>query len=357
VPLALKEIPWGQPTIKPVDDLEWAAEVRKTMGVDVPAYRYLARCKWLRETVMLANSTKDSYAPERLSMLAFLVTSQENSCRYCYGTARAFLKMYGLSEKEIERVEHDVKTAGADEKERELLHFCRDLSRSNPRPSRAQLERLVSMGYDPLAMVEIAVDVAGACMSNRVSTFLAMPLNPEMEDFSPPLGMRLTRPFRKLLHKTPPPPPRDNLPPPGSPFFEVVALAKGTRGVPIFNSALEGAFNSPVLPVRTKAWVFAVVARALDCEMCERLSAAVLGKEGISPDARERVLGALSGPELDETEKILLPWVRETAHYQTEVMQRKTYELGQRVGDDIVLESIGLAALANACSRLSMLAQ
>jgi hypothetical protein len=83
----------------------------------------------------------------------------------------------------------------------------------------------------------------------------------------------------------------------------------------------------------------------------------VLDQEGVTPEVQGRVLGALSGPELDETEKVLLPWVRETAHYQTEVMQRKTHELGARLGDDIVLEAIGLAALANACSRVSMLAQ
>jgi alkylhydroperoxidase family enzyme len=353
----LKDIEWGEPTIGATDDPEWTAHIKKTLGMDIPAYRYLAGSKWLRDTVMLSNTTKDSYAPERLSLLAFLVTSQENSCRFCYGTARAFLKMYGLSEKEIDRVEHDAKTAGADDKERELLHFCRDLSRSNPRPARAQLERLVGMGFDPLAMVEIAVDVACSCMSNRVSTFLAMPLIPEMENFTPPLKMRLMRPIMRLMQSSPPPPPRDNLPPPGSPFFELVALAKGTRGVPIFHGALTGAFASPVLPVRTKAWVFAVVARALDCGLCERLSSAVLQQEGVASDARGRILDALSGPELDETEKVLLPWVRETAHYQTEVMQRRTHELGQRLGDAVVLEAIGLAALANACSRLSMLAQ
>jgi alkylhydroperoxidase family enzyme len=103
--------------------------------------------------------------------------------------------------------------------------------------------------------------------------------------------------------------------------------------------------------------VFAVVARALDCQLCERGAARILSQEGVGEEVRRRVLEALAGPDLDATEKVLLPWVRETAHYQTEVMQRRTYELRERVGEEVVLEVVGLAALANACSRVSMLAQ
>jgi alkylhydroperoxidase family enzyme len=353
----MKEIRWGEPLVELVDDPEWNAQIMRRMGPKAMGYRYLAGSRWLRETVIQGTSARGSYAPDRLAMLAMLVTAQENSCRYCYGAARAFLKMAGLSEKEIDRVEHDVKTAGADEKERELLHFCRDLSRSNPRPARSQFDRLVSLGYPPLAMIEIAGVVASSCMANRVSTFLALPLVLEMENFNPGVVMRLLSPVRRLLHPPPPPPPLDNLPRDVYPFCDVVALLKGTVGVSVLHDALVGAFASTVVPVRTKAWVFAVVARALDCQMCEGIATRLLEEEGVSAEAHRRVLASLAGPELDATEKILLPWVRETAHYETEVMQRRTHELRQRVGDQVVLEAIGLAALANACARLSMLAQ
>jgi alkylhydroperoxidase family enzyme len=194
-------------------------------------------------------------------------------------------------------------------------------------------------------------------MGNRVSTFVALPVPTDLEDYSPGVLTRVLSPVRRLMHRAPPPPPLENLPPDGGPFADLVALLKGTVMVDIFHETLKGAFASPVLPVRTKAWVFAVVARALDCHMCGDGAARVLEAEGVSSEVRERVLGALAGPELDATEKILLPWVRETAHYQTEVMQRKTHELRARVGEEVVLEAIGLAALANACARLSMLAQ
>jgi alkylhydroperoxidase family enzyme len=353
----LKEIPWGEPLVELVDDPEWTAEIMRRFGPKAMSYRYLGRSRWLRETMLRGNTAKGSYASDRLSMLAVLVTAQENSCRFCYGAARAFLQMIGMSEKEIDRVEHDVKTAGADEKERELLHFCRDLSRSNPRPARAQLDRLVSLGYEPLAMIEIAGVVATSCVANRVSTFMALPIAPEMEDWKPGVGMRFMSSVKRVFHKPPPPPPLDNLPRETYPFSEVVALLKGTFGVDVFHFALAGAFASPVTPVRTKAWVFAVVARALDCGMCEGIATRLLEQEGVPAEAHRRILESLAGPELDATEKILLPWVRETAHYETVVMQRRTHEVRQRVGDDVVLDAIGLAALANACARLSMLAQ
>jgi alkylhydroperoxidase family enzyme len=109
--------------------------------------------------------------------------------------------------------------------------------------------------------------------------------------------------------------------------------------------------------MRTKAWVFAVVARGLDCKVCDQESARLLTAEGVSAEVRERILASLAGPELDATQRVLLPWVRETIHYQTEVMQRKTRELRGRLDDAVVLEAIGLAALANTCARLGLLAQ
>jgi alkylhydroperoxidase family enzyme len=353
----LKEIPWGEPVVSIVHDPEFAADLKRSMGMDAPNFHMLSRSKWLRTCILRVSTVRTSFLPERLALLAALVTAQENSCRFCYGNARAFLKMIGLTEKELDRVEHDVKTAGADDKERELLHFCRDLSRSNPRPARAQFDRLVSMGYDPRAMVEIAMIVGGSCMNNRVATFLAIPLMTEMENYSPSLFKRVLSPVMKLMQPAPPPTPIDGQASASGPFAEIVSLMNGTAGVATFQDALMGAFASTVLPVRTKAWVFAVVARALDCAMCERGAARILSEEGVTDEVRGRVLEALAGPDLDATEKILLPWVRETAHYQTEVMQRRTYELRERVGEEVVLEAVGLAALANACSRVSMLAQ
>jgi alkylhydroperoxidase family enzyme len=353
----LQEIEWGEPLIPIRDDPAWAAEIKRTFGERGRAYLHLAASSWIRNATLRITTGATSFASERQMMLTILVTSQENACRFCYGASRAYLKMLGLTEAELDRVERDVRTAGADDKERALLHFCRSLSRSNPRPARAELDGLVAMGFDPRALVEIAYVVALTCFNNRVSTFLALPISTEMEALEPGRLGRLAVSVKRALHRRPPPPPADYLPADKGPFFEIVALLKGTTGATVLHEAMLGAFASTVLPVRTKAWIFAVVARALDCHLSDEVAGRLLDAEGVSPAVRERILEALAGPELDATEAVLLPWVRETVHYQTEVMQRRTHELRARVGDNVALEAIGLASLANACARLSMLAQ
>lgn len=351
----LQEIDWLEPTLPLPDDPEWAAEVIEVMGRDIPSFRFPARSRWLRKTYLQMSQMRSHRATDRMHWLAVLVTSQENSCRFCYGVARAQLKVLGLDDAQLEKVEREVRMAGADENERAVLQFCRNLSRSSPRPARSEFESLVARGLDRHAMTEIACAVAAACFSNRVATFLAVPLDAGIEGFAPKPMKRLF--MRLMRNRYPRPisplvPPRDD-----SPFAEVVSLVKGTEGASVLDDALRGAFASPVLPVRTKAWVFSVVARVLGCRVCERGAGRLLEREGILADRRERILSSLSGPELDTTESVLLPWVRETARYQTEVMQRKTHELRDEIGEQATLEAIGVAALANSCARISMLAQ
>jgi alkylhydroperoxidase family enzyme len=348
--------------LPPVVDPQFSDELRQRFGRDMRGFHYIAQSVWLRNAVVGNTGVRARHATERLQWLAILVTSQENSCRYCYGAARAYLKMLGLDDGQLDQIERDMKMAGADEKERALLHFCRNLSRSNPRPARSELDALVAAGYSPLTLLEIAFAVAASCFNNRVATFLAWPLERD-EEPSPanrdPLLKRVLISFKKLAGQVRPRP--AELPPRAAlrdgPYSGIVALIDGTDGAPTLEDALKGAFASQVLPVRTKAWVFAVVARGLDCKVCDQVSARLLTAEGVTATAQERILASLAGPELDATERVLLPWVRETIHYQTEVMQRKTRELRGRLDDAVVLEAIGLAALANTCARLGLLAQ
>ena len=73
--------------------------------------------------------------------LAGLVTSQENACRYCYGSARVRMKMIGFSDEMVDRIERNVQLVEAEPRERELVHFCRNLARSKPRPAGRRARR------------------------------------------------------------------------------------------------------------------------------------------------------------------------------------------------------------------------
>ena len=79
--------------------------------------------------------------------------------------------------------------------------------------------------------------------------------------------------------------------------------------------------------------------------------------EGVSAQALEDVLSSLSSPQLSESERRLVVWTRETAHFETNAIQRRTRELREWLGEDLALEAIGIAALGNAMARMGMLSQ
>lgn len=356
VPRLLEEIDWASPVLQLPDDPEWADELTQRLGSASACYMYTAPSRWLREGLVQAVQMELRHLPKHIALQVMLVTSQENACRYCYGAARQFLTLHGISKRRIDEIERDVKVASTDQKEYAALQFARNLSRSSPRPSRRDVDTLLSMGYAPEAVEEIALYVVIVCLTNRVATFIAAPLETE-EPVKEGLMGRLMRPLVTRLQKRPRPPAPAKESTEVGPYAPLLDLVSHTAGVPLLARMLGGAMNSSVLPRRTVAWMFAAVATALDCELCSQSSRRLLELEGIPKERIDTVLHSLAGPELDETESILLPWVRETVHYQTEVIQRRSHELAKLVDDYTLLEAIGVASLANACARLSMLRQ
>jgi hypothetical protein len=71
----------------------------------------------------------------------------------------------------------------------------------------------------------------------------------------------------------------------------------------------------------------------------------------------DEVLENLASSALDPVEAALIPWVRESVSYETLPMQQHTKELKASIPEDVLMEAIGVAALANGLVRLGMLAQ
>jgi alkylhydroperoxidase family enzyme len=351
----LHEIDWAEPVFPLPDDPGWAHEVEAAVGDSLACYVYAAPSPWLRKGLLQSAQLRYPHLGMSTAWLAILVTSQENACRYCYGSARAYLKLLGLSESRIDEVEREVQAAGVDPSERELLQFCRNLSRSKPRPSRTSVDALLEIGYTPVQIEEIASAVVSACHTNRFATFVAAPLISAEERVERPI-FRLLRPLLARLNPYPRPLPAREVPESTGPYGELVSLVAHTEFGPILHDMLEGALHSEVLSRRTVGWMFAVVATALECKLCRQGSRVLLGEEGVSADRFEGTLQTLAGAQLNEVETLLLPWVRETVHYETETIQRRTHELARQVDPRVLLEAIGVASLANACSRLSLLA-
>jgi alkylhydroperoxidase family enzyme len=359
----LDQIQWSEPLFAPHADPAWEAELKRRGGNGSEVDRRVAPSPWIREACLGVNTGKVSAISAHLFNVAALVTAQENACRYCYGANRAYMQMLGYSEPYIRRLEEDVHLAELDEKERALVAFCRNLARSRPRPARAELEALVRLGYTRDGAHEIALWIALGCFYNRVSTLIASPPELGFERWVAAKRLRFTllAPLMRFQamrrRKTGPDHSLTEAALRAGPFGAVLAPLAGLPGARTMKEALDGAFASTVLSRATKALMFAIVARSLACRTSEAEARRLLAAEGYSDAEIESALATLSSARVPAMEARLLPWVRDTVHFQAAQIQGRTRELAAAIGNAAALEAIGVAALANATVRLAMLVE
>jgi len=349
------QMSWGDPILPIVVDREWEAHVMSDIGQLPDILRRVAPSVWMRKAILKWPRIPVSEFPQYLADIGSLVTAQENACRYCYGVARSYLRMFGHSEKAITRMERDMQIGELDEKEKVFIKFCRNLARSSPRPPKDEREKLISLGFSPTAVSEMAFHIGNHCFVNRVATFIScMPMH-KLESISYSFMGRIMRPLiaRKIrgmetTNFDPLPGNLENYP-------GVVAALKGTTGAAALNEALEGAMESTILSQELKILIFAVVARSLECPYCTAESLKMARSLGIDDDELELAISSLRSPRLSADETKLLSWARESVHYETGSIQKSLRELSEEVDTTMLLEAIGIAALANTVVRLAIL--
>jgi alkylhydroperoxidase family enzyme len=140
-------------------------------------------------------------------------------------------------------------------------------------------------------------------------------------------------------------------PEPERPFAHVVRAFAGHPIGPRLATHIDDAWGSPILPRRTKALIAAVIGRALGCTRSEAEARRLLREEGADLDLDD-VLAHLASPALTDAEAMIVPFVRETVHYDPAPIQRRGHALMGRLGQPVFLETIGTAALANALCRM-----
>jgi hypothetical protein len=268
----------------------------------------------------------------------------------------------GYSEAFIKSVERDVQMAELDARDRAFIAFCRNLARSRPRPSKAARDSLLALGFAQSEVAEMAFVISACCFYNRVSTLIACPPERQFERMANgPVGrvIGLVTPLLRKLGIGKPKASGEAAPDAGTlaagRFGALLVPLAGLPAGRLMKSALDGAFESVVLDRTTKAFMFAVVARTLDSPLCEREAAKLLGEEGVAGAEIETAMSTLRSDRLRPQESGLLSWVRDTVYYETPEIQRKTRALAATLDDAVLLEAIGVAALANATVRLAML--
>jgi alkylhydroperoxidase family enzyme len=352
----LTDIEWEAPILEPTRDRALEAYVRTTLGNVPPLVTYFYNCPWIvRSMVALEGGPQHSlvHVDGDLARLVDLVVSQDNACRYCYAATRAMLKIFGFPEARIRKVEHDLQSAELSPRVTLALEFVRRVSRAKPLPSVTDMQRLRDAAYSDGAVRELTFLAAVTVYFNRLATLPAVSTE-SVERMERSWALALLRPLiaRVLTFKS-----RKARPPRAQPHTGPYAyLVDAFRGLPVaaaLSVALSEAFDSAVLPRRTKAFAFAVVARGLGCPLSEREAAQLLIAEGIAPSEIAATLAHLASPVLDPIEAAVVPFARETIWYRPVQIQRRARALRAQLTCEQFLELVGITALANAVCRMS----
>ena len=266
---------------------------------------------------------------------------------------RAMLWSQGMSLARIQQVEHDLTRADLPPRTVAALTFARKQSRTGPAAAREAREAIQSAGFGVDAMKEIAFVVGITDFANRTTTITAVPAG-QFERMPERWHMRLLRPLMGRLLRSRQvrgrPTPLERVP--SHPYVALVKAYAGSPIAPALARTLEEMWASPHLTRRCKLLMLAVIARGLGCDVCALEVVDALEAEGLPKSATMQVLTHLDAPELDEVERLLVAFARETIWYEPAPLQRRARALCERLSSAQVLEAIGVAAVANGLCRM-----
>jgi alkylhydroperoxidase family enzyme len=333
---------------------EFRAGLRRRVGMEPKPLFALAPVPWMAHALLDFRARPCRHAPQLVLELAHLVVSQDNSCRYCYGEQRSYLKLLGLSEEDVERLEQDLHVASLAPRDRLALEYVRRVSRCNPRPRPEDRARLLDAGFSAAAVAEIVFLTGASNYSNRVGTLLATHESP-MERIAARPVVRLLRPLVAWRMRRSMPKPREVGSSIAGPAARLVAALEGSPCAGTFSHILQDAWSSPVLPRRTKALVLAVIGRALGCSVAADDVKHALAEGGLDEADLENVLAHLHSPKLTPLEAALVPFARETVRYKPATLRAAFRSVARQATHAEALEAVGITALANAVCRMSVL--
>lgn len=354
---ALSHVSWEQCLLEPRPDREIEAYARRRVGVPMPTIRHFTAVPWVARMVV-------DLHPEyglllRLDLptadLIGLVVSQENSCRFCFAVVRASLWFQGMDRRRIERIERDLANADLPARTQAAIAYARSQSREGPAGARRAWGALHAAGFDAVQRKEIAFTVALTDISNRINTIAAVPVAP-MERLPEQWATRLLRPLigwitgRGRRRGDPTATPALD---PVQPYGRLIASYAGSPIAAALAHTFAAMWASPHLTRRCRLLVFAVVSRALPCEVCEVEVGRALESEGVDAAMFARVLRDLDAPALSAVERALLPFVRETLWGEPAKVQRQARALRDALSAEQFVDAIGTIALANGLCRMA----
>ena len=352
---SLQHVPWGPCVLEPRRDPAIESYARARHGLSNPSLRYFASVPWVARTTvdMLPEFGLLIHLDQQVADLVALVVSQENSCRFCYAAARAFLLGRGMSRERILRVEQDLSRADLPARTLAAIAFARSQSRKGPTASRAACTALREAGYSRDEMLELAFVVGTLDLANRVHAIPAIPAR-QLEAIPDRWHMRIVWTLmmkmmqRRQSRGIPTPLPTV----PDHPYAYQVNAFAGSPIAGVLSEIYNGMWTSPHLSRRSKLLMLAVIARGLDCEACGREVASALSREGVSGSMLQQVLAHLDAPGVTPEERSLLAFARETIWFEPEPIQRRARALRDQLSEEQLCEAIGVVSVGNGFCRM-----
>jgi AhpD family alkylhydroperoxidase len=350
---SIEEVEWLEPLIEPEHSRELEEYAKQKVGFTTRAMGFFAACPWVMRASIDLMTAERVHIDHNLANLVALVVSRDNSCRFCFAASRILLRVIGVPENRIRSLERDLETAQLDTRIKLALDFARRISRSNPLPSESDKKALLDAGYSTEAIKELAFVAADNIFHNRYATLAALPPRRRARSWMVSLlRPLLARRLRALRRE-------------GRPEFlsddqktglytDLVLALDGNPSARLLRKILDDAWTSPHLPKRTKGLIFAVIARGLGCAYSEREAFRLLEAEGLERQKVEEILAHLASTELDPTEAQVVPYARETIWYEPVRIQQRGRHLQEHLSTPQVLETIGIASLANMVCRLGI---
>ena len=361
--MSLATVEWDACVLQPYPNRELEEYVKRGFGTVPSSVAYFTPAPWIVRAMTAMSSVVSplAHVDQQLAEVVGLVVSQDNSCRYCYGIQRLMLRVFGVSEARIAKLEQGLLDAEIDPRAKAAVEFARRVSRAAPLVSGADTEALRAAGWSAIAIRELAFDATYNVFMNRLMTVPAIPYAPVerlgdmpgLRWFAPFIRFGMLRRIRRARARIEPLAPERAR----GPFEYLVRGLEGLSAASALRSALDDAFASPVLPRRAKWLVFAVVARGLGCQQAGREAARGLAAEGLDEAKLEPILQHLRSPELDPLESALVPFARGTIRGRPPQLQQHGRTLHEQLEPAQMVEAIGVAALANVVGRLGVVTQ
>lgn len=270
--------------------------------------------------------------------------------------------MAGYSSAELDRLEEELYLNTENDPEHQAFKFAVAISQGRLK-QRSKIAKLQKVGYEATAIREVAGIAVTATFINRVATMLSVPLNKDAESLTSQWFFDVLQPVVRTLLKgwqhyaTPTMSPLDTDEVEG-PLAPWVRRLRGTCvGNVIHHCTRQWLQRGSALPLRTKLFVLAVVARGLNASALEERAATLLDERcDVAGPAVEAVVDHLRGEAVDERTAGLLRLARESIRYEAGHIQPVVREHAEDFSRAETLDVVATLGLCNALARLRALA-